>query len=106
MGFSQDNPLSVCVAALKRSSRIRLAIWCGYLVSFLAREVFVGALGTLFGIQGADENIAGLAANIQQDGLALRAGIGLMLFYVVALQCAATIATIKGETGSGKIARG
>jgi ferrous iron transport protein B len=76
------------------------------LVSFLAREVFVGALGTLFGIEGADENIAGLAANIQQDGLALGAGIGLMLFYVVALQCVATVATIKGETGSGKIAWG
>ncbi|WP_131811751.1 ferrous iron transporter B, partial [Paraglaciecola hydrolytica] len=76
------------------------------LVSFLAREVFVGALGTLFGIEGADENIAGLAENIQQDGLALGAGIGLMLFYVVALQCVATVATIKGETGSRKIAWG
>ncbi|MDP5129551.1 MAG: ferrous iron transporter B [Paraglaciecola sp.] len=76
------------------------------LVSFLAREVFVGALGTLFGIEGADENIAGLAANIQSDGLALGAGIGLMLFYVVALQCVATVATIKGETGSKKIAWG
>ncbi|WP_340676676.1 ferrous iron transporter B [Paraglaciecola sp.] len=76
------------------------------LVSFLAREVFVGALGTLFGIEGADENIAGLAANIEQDGLALGAGIGLMLFYVVALQCVATVATIKGETGSRKIAWG
>ncbi|WP_299078151.1 ferrous iron transporter B [uncultured Paraglaciecola sp.] len=76
------------------------------LVSFLAREVFVGALGTLFGIQGADENIAGLAANIQQDGLALGTGIGLMLFYVIALQCVATVATIKGETGSSKIAWG
>ena len=76
------------------------------LVSFLAREVFVGALGTLFGIEGADENIAGLAANIQQDGLALGAGIGLMLFYVIALQCVATVATIRGETGSKKIAWG
>lgn len=76
------------------------------LVSFLAREVFVGALGTLFGIEGADENIAGLAANIQQDGLALGAGIGLMLFYVVALQCVATVATLRGETGSRKIAWG
>jgi ferrous iron transport protein B len=76
------------------------------LVSFLAREVFVGALGTLFGIDGADENIAGLAANIQNDGLALGAGIGLMLFYVVALQCVATVATIRGETGSRKIAWG
>lgn len=76
------------------------------LVSFLAREVFVGALGTLFGIEGADENISGLAENIQNDGLALGAGIGLMLFYVVALQCVATVATIKGETGSSKIAWG
>ena len=76
------------------------------LVSFLAREVFVGALGTLFGMQGADENIAGLAANIQQDGLSIGAGIGLMLFYVIALQCVATVATIKGETGSSKIAWG
>ena len=37
--------------------------------------------------------------NIQQDGLALGAGIGLMLFYEVALQCVATVATIKGEQG-------
>jgi ferrous iron transport protein B len=29
-----------------------------------------------------------------------------MLFYVVALQCVATVATIKGDTGSGKIAWG
>ena len=70
------------------------------LVSFLAREVFVGdALGTLFGIAGADENIAGLASNIQEDGLALGAGI-LMLFYVVALQCVATVAVVRRETNS------
>ncbi len=76
------------------------------LMSFLAREVFVGALGTLFGIDGADENIAGLAANIQADGLAFGAGFGLLLFYVVALQCVATVATIRAETGSSKIAAG
>ncbi len=76
------------------------------LMSFLAREVFVGALGTLFGIDGADENIAGLAANIQADGLAFGAGFGLLLFYVVALQCVATVATIRAETGSNRIAVG
>lgn len=76
------------------------------LVSFLAREVFVGALGTLFGIEGADENIAGLAENIQADGLTLGAGLGLLIFYVIALQCVATVATLKGETGSKKIAWG
>ncbi|WP_299263591.1 ferrous iron transporter B [uncultured Psychrosphaera sp.] len=76
------------------------------LMSFLAREVFVGALGTLYGMEGADENIAGLAQNIMNDGLPLGTGIGLLLFYVVALQCVATVATLKAETGNGKLAWG
>lgn len=76
------------------------------LMSFLAREVFVGALGTLFGVSNADENIAGLAANIQHDGLTFGAGIGILLFYVVALQCVATVATLKAETGSTKLVAG
>ncbi|MBC3764599.1 ferrous iron transporter B [Neptunicella marina] len=76
------------------------------LMSFAAREVFVGALGTMLGIDGADENIGGLAAQIQADGLALGAGIGLLLFYVVALQCVATVAVLRAETGKSRIAWG
>ncbi|UAA38956.1 ferrous iron transporter B [Paraneptunicella aestuarii] len=73
------------------------------MMSFLAREVFVGVLGTLYGIEGADENIAGLADNIAADGLTLGTGIGLLLFYVVALQCVATVATLRAETGNNKL---
>lgn len=73
------------------------------LMSFLAREVFVGALGTLFGIDGADEHVGDLATQIQTDGLALGAGIGLLLFYVIALQCVATVATLRAETGSNRL---
>ena len=76
------------------------------LLSFLAREVFVGALGTLFGVSNADENITGLAANIQNDGLTLGAGMGILLFYVIALQCVATVATLRAETGSNKLVAG
>lgn len=76
------------------------------LMSFLAREVFVGALGTLFGMSDAEENTSGLAERLQADGLTLGAGVGLVLFYVVALQCVATVATLKGETGRGKLAWG
>lgn len=76
------------------------------MMSFLAREVFVGALGTMFGMSGAEENIAGLAAQIQADGLSLGAGIGLLLFYVVALQCVATVAMLRAETGKSRIAWG
>ncbi|MEG3765186.1 ferrous iron transporter B [Alteromonas sp. 14N.309.X.WAT.G.H12] len=76
------------------------------LMSFLAREVFVGALGTLFGMGDAEDNVAGLAERIQADGLTVASGLGLVLFYVVALQCVATVAMLKGETGSKKIAWG
>lgn len=75
-------------------------------MSFLAREVFVGALGTMFGMSDAEENTGGLAEKLQADGLTLGAGLGLVLFYVVALQCVATVATLKGETGNSKLAWG
>ena len=73
------------------------------LVSFLAREVFVGTLGTLFGIEGADENIAGLAENIQGSGLEMASGVALLVFYAIALQCVATLAMMKKELGNYKL---
>ncbi len=72
----------------------------GILASFLAREVFVGTLGTMFGIEGADENIAGLAENMQNSGFTLASGVGLLVFYAIALQCVSTLAVLKRETGS------
>ncbi|MGB3725727.1 MAG: ferrous iron transporter B [Glaciecola sp.] len=76
------------------------------LVSFLAREVFVGVLGTLFSIENADENLSGLAAQLQADGFSLASGIALLAFYVVALQCVATVATLKGETSKNRYSWG
>ena len=76
------------------------------LVSFLAREVFVGVLGTLFNIENADENMAGLTEQIQGDGFTLASGIALLAFYVIALQCVATVATLKGETGKNRYSWG
>jgi ferrous iron transport protein B len=73
------------------------------LASFVAREVFVGTLGTMFWIDGADENIAGLAANVQADGLSLASGMALLVFYVLALQCASTLAVMRKEVGSNLI---
>jgi ferrous iron transport protein B len=76
------------------------------LVSFLAREVFVGVLGTLFSIENADENIVGLAEQLQVDGFTLASGIALLIFYVIALQCVATVATLKGETAKNRYSWG
>jgi ferrous iron transport protein B len=76
------------------------------LISFLAREVFVGVLGTLFSIENADDNIIGLAQQLQIDGLSLASGISLLVFYVIALQCVATVATLKGETAKNRYSWG
>ncbi|MBT1451757.1 ferrous iron transporter B [Glaciecola sp. XM2] len=76
------------------------------LVSFLAREVFVGVLGTLYNIENADENLIGLASQIQADGFTLASGVALLAFYVIALQCVATVATLKGETGKNRYSWG
>jgi len=67
------------------------------LASFLAREVFVGTLGTIFGIEGAEENMLPLVEQIQASGLPLGSGIALLVFFAIALQCVSTVAILSKE---------
>lgn len=73
------------------------------LSSFLAREVFVGTLGTLFGIEGADDNFVSLADRIQHSGLPIGAGLALLVFFAIALQCVSTLAILRRESGSWRL---
>lgn len=73
------------------------------LASFVAREVFVGTLGTLFGIATAEEQSVDLAAKLQQSGLSMASGIALLAFYAIALQCGSTLAVMRRETGKSSI---
>jgi ferrous iron transport protein B len=74
------------------------------LTSFLAREVFVGTLGTIFGIESADENISSLADQIHASGLAVGSGLALLVFFAIALQCVSTLAILSREAGSASLA--
>lgn len=74
------------------------------LSSFLAREVFVGTLGTIFGIESAEEHMAPLVQQIQNSDLALGSGIALLVFFAIALQCVSTLAILAREAGSGSLA--
>ena len=74
------------------------------LTSFLAREVFVGTLGTIFGIEAADENMTPLVQQIQASDLALGSGLALLVFFAIALQCVSTVAILSKESGSGALA--
>jgi ferrous iron transport protein B len=66
-----------------------------------AREVAVGALGTIYAIDGGD----GAAAKIGQvlaGQWSLATALALLAWYVFAPQCASTLAVIRRETGGWK----
>ncbi len=73
------------------------------LASFLAREVFVGTLGTLFGIEGAQDNVISLSERVQASGLSVESGFALLVFFAIAAQCVSTLAVLARESGSWKL---
>ena len=74
------------------------------LTSFLAREVFVGTLGTMFGIEGAEENMVPLVDQIQASGLSTASGLSLLVFFAIALMCVSTLAILAKEAQSKSLA--
>jgi len=74
------------------------------MTSFLAREVFVGTLGAMFGIENADENMVPLVDHIQSSGLTAASGVALLVFFAIALMCVSTMAILSKESGSNKLA--
>jgi ferrous iron transport protein B len=76
------------------------------IASFLAREVFVGTLGTLYGIEGAEEEFTSLAQQIQDSGISLASGVALFVFFAIAAQCVSTLATLRRESGSWSLPAG
>ena len=72
------------------------------LMSFLAREVFVGALGTMMGLEDDGTLEDGLVERLQSADLPLGTSIGLLVFYVFAMQCVSTLAVLRQEIGNLK----
>ena len=76
-------------------------IGVGLVSSLAAREVIVGTLGTLNGIEG-DESSVGLQEALRQD-LTLGGAVALLVFFAFAMQCMSTVAMVRRETGGWKI---
>lgn len=76
-------------------------IGVGIITSLAAREVIVGTLGTLYGIEG-DESSLGLQEALRQD-LTLGGAVALLVFFAFAMQCMSTVAMVRRETGGWKI---
>lgn len=77
------------------------------LTSFAAREVFVGSLATIYSVHQEDDDpkplIDRMRNEVHADGTpvyTLASGLSLLVFYVYAMQCMATLAVVKRETKS------
>ena len=76
-------------------------IGVGIVSSLAAREVIIGTLGTIYGIEGADEGSMELQDTLQ-GALTFGGAIALLVFFAFALQCTSTIAVMRRETGGWK----
>ncbi len=76
-------------------------IGVGLVSSLAAREVIVGTLGTIYGIEDGDETSLELRAALQRD-LDFGAAVALLVFFVFALQCMSTVAMMRRETAGWK----
>jgi ferrous iron transport protein B len=63
-----------------------------------AREVAVGALGTVYALQGGEEEIATQLGTLIGAQWSLATALSLLAWFVFAPQCLATLAVVKRET--------
>ncbi len=83
-------------------------IGIGLIASFAAREVFVGTMSIVYAVEsGDDEDITPLRdvmiGEIHENGAPVFTPlvcIGLMVFYVLAMQCISTVAIVRRETNT------
>jgi len=67
-----------------------------------AREVAVGALGTVYSLSAADEGVADALSPVIAQGWSLATAYALLAWFVFAPQCLSTLAVVRRETNSWK----
>ncbi len=72
-------------------------IGIGLITSLAAREVIVGTLGTIYGME-SDEGSPALQQALQAE-LSFGGAIALLMYFAFAMQCMSTVAIVRRETG-------
>jgi len=73
----------------------------GLISSLAAREVIVGTLGTIYGVEEGTETSLELQETLRSH-LTPGAAVGLLVFFAFALQCMSTVAVMRRETAGWK----
>ena len=82
-----------------RADRLQLADLVALVPGLAAREVAVGALGTVYAMSAAR---SARALGRSSPALDLATALSLLAWYVFAPQCLSTLAVVRRETGSWK----
>ncbi len=72
-------------------------IGIGLITSLAAREVIIGTLGTIYGMDPATHTLD-LQQALRRD-LTQGAAVALLIFFAFAMQCTSTLAVVRRETG-------
>ncbi|HNY31210.1 MAG TPA: ferrous iron transporter B [Fibrobacteria bacterium] len=78
------------------------------IAAFAAREVFVSALGVIYAVQGTGDSVDGLLAAMRQATFEGTSQLvftpasvaGLVVFFLIALQCMTTVAVMRREVST------
>ncbi len=65
-----------------------------------AREIAVGALGTVYSLSAADKSVADALSPVIAQGWSLATAYALLAWFVFAPQCISTLAVVRRETNS------
>jgi ferrous iron transport protein B len=80
----------------------------GIISSFVAREVFVGTMSVIYSVERQEDSPAlreAMVAEKRADGTPVYTApvcLGLLVYYVLAMQCLSTVAVVRRETNSWK----
>src|SRR5579859_1795188 len=88
--------LSVIFAPIGFNWQISIALVPG----LAAREVAVGALGTVYALSAGGSDVSGALTPLIAQSWSLPTALSLLAWYVFAPQCLSTLATVKRETNS------
>ena len=68
-----------------------------------AREVAVGALGTVYALSATGDEVGLALSQVIASEWSMATGLSLLIWYVYAPQCLATLATVRRESGGWKL---
>ena len=97
IGHSLAGMIGHAVEPVIRPLGFNWKIGIGLITSLAAREVIVGTLGTIYGIEGTSQS-GDLQAALRHE-LTPGGAAALLVFFAFAMQCMSTIAVVRRETG-------